>query len=328
MAEGVYDGGPMIEEFPYWVVAYYFIGPIEDPQQEVSRHREFCSTRDIASRIYISEQGINGQMSASREHAKEYIEWMQQDARFSGVVFKIHGAQNQVFPKKTIKYRPQLVAIDCDVDLNQRGVSLSPSEWKQMLEQKDQNTIVIDVRNAYEWAAGHFEGAELPMCDSFREFPAFAKALKDQRDPAKTKVMMYCTGGIRCEFYSPLLKKEGFEQIYQLDGGVIGYGLSEGSAHWKGKLFVFDDRLVVDIAEEKSAPISRCRHCQSLNDVYYNCANMDCNDLFFCCLDCLHLYKGCCSSTCMQKDRVRPYREDGNSTPFRKMTIPAAKNSC
>lgn len=300
----------------YSVLAYYYIGPIEDPALEVERHKEFFKTRDFKGRIYIAKQGINGQASGSQEHAKEYIEWMRGDPRFQEIDFKIHTSDKHPFPKMTVKEKRQLVAIDCEVDFSNVGEHISPEEWKKKIETKDDDTLILDVRNDYEWKVGHFEGAELPQLETFRQFPSYAKELKEKRDPKKTSVMMYCTGGIRCEFYSAVLKKEGFEKVYQLDGGVVEYGLQEGSEHWKGKLFVFDDRLVVPISEDKSAPISSCSLCLSPCDVYYNCANMDCNELFICCLTCLRASQGCCCSNCLETGRVRPYKED--AIPFRK----------
>ena len=268
----------------YRVLAYYSVDGLEDPRAEVVRHQEFFKTRDFKGRIYISEQGINGQASASKEHAEEYMAWMRADPRFAKMPFKVNEAKEHAFPKMTVKYRRQLVAIDCEVDFSKRGEAVSPERWKQMLEERNGETIVLDVRNDYEWKIGHFEGSELPNLETFREFPEYAKQLKEKRDPKETVVMMYCTGGIRCEFYSALMKNEGFDKVYQLDGGVINYGLEKGSEHWKGKLFVFDDRLVVPL-EEGNEPIGCCTHCGSQNDVYYNCANMDCNELFLCCLD-------------------------------------------
>lgn len=302
----------------YWVLAYYCLTEIADPHGEVEKHAQFFQTRDLKSRIYISEQGINGQMSGSISHAQEYMDWLHSDPRFASVSFKIHPHHEHAFPKATIKYRRQLVALDCDVDLAQRGVSLAPAAWKDMYENRDEDTLVLDVRNDYEWKVGHFAGAELPPLETFRQFPRYAEQLKQTRDPKKTKVMMYCTGGIRCEFYSAVMKKEGFEQVYQLDGGVIQYGLDEGQGEWEGKLFVFDDRLVVPLSEEKSASIGQCRHCGTSEDTYYNCANMDCNDLFVSCSKCIEERQGCCCTKCEAEPRVRP-RQKGSSKPFRKM---------
>ncbi|MBI5273333.1 MAG: rhodanese-related sulfurtransferase [Chlamydiia bacterium] len=299
----------------YWILAYYAIVKLDDPHAEVFRHKEFFKDRDFRGRIYISEQGINGQSSGSVVHAHEYIDWLHADPRFKDVQIKVHEAQEHAFPKMTVKYRKQLVAIDCEVDFANRGESVSPQVWKKMLEERTAETVVLDVRNNYEWKAGHFEGAKLPTLETFREFPAYAKQLKETCDPKATPVMMYCTGGIRCEYYSAVLKQEGFEKVYQLDGGVIQYGLEEGSAHWEGKLFVFDDRLMVSL-DDQGSTISLCGYCGSPSNSYYNCANMDCNELFFCCLDCLRMHQGCCCDVCVQEGRVRPFQE--NAKPFRK----------
>ncbi len=297
----------------YKVLAYYSVEPLVNPHLEIERHREFFKTRDFKGRIYISEQGINGQSSGRVDHADEYMEWMKE--RFQKMPFKVHFSQEHAFPKMAVKYRKQLVAIDCEVDFSLAGEHVSPEKWKKMLEEKGEETILLDVRNDYEWKIGRFVGAELPQLESFREFPAYAKKLKEEKDPKKTRVMMYCTGGIRCEYFSAVMKKEGFEEVYQLDGGVIQYGLKEGRQHWEGKLFVFDDRLGVPMGEE-GEPISACVHCGKPNDVYYNCANMDCNELFLSCLDCLKGHRGCCSGGCEGAPRIRPYQENGK--PFRK----------
>jgi UPF0176 protein len=302
----------------YWILAYYHFVAINNPKQEVSAHKKFFEERDVSCRIYISEEGINGQMCAACEDAQAYIDWMHQRPEFSEIHFKIHSHHEHVFPRKSIKYRKQLVSIDTKVDLSQRGEHLSPKEWKEML-QKDAGHILIDVRNDYEWKVGRFEGAELPPCETFREFTAYADALKEKTDPVKTPVMMYCTGGIRCELYSALLKQKGFEKVYQLNGGVIGYGLEEGSQHWLGKLFVFDDRLAIPINEKEKAPtIGTCHHCNCANDTYYNCANMDCNTLFLCCSNCVKKFVGCCQDSCVGAPRTRPYHQETSHKPFRR----------
>lgn len=299
----------------YKILAYYAITKIDDPEKEVARHKNFFQARDFKGRIYISHQGINGQASGRADHAEEYMAWMAEDTRFQKMPFKAHSCFEHTFPKMTVKFRKQLVAADCEVDFRYIGERVGPQQWKRMLEEKGDETIVLDVRNAYEWKIGRFKGAELPELETFREFPEYAKKLKEERDPKKTCVMMYCTGGIRCEFFSALMKKEGFEKVYQLDGGVINYGLQEGDKHWEGKLFVFDDRLAVPMGEE-GEPIGLCAHCNAPNDVYHNCANMDCNELFLCCLNCLRKSRGCCGEVCQKSPRIRSFQENGK--PFRK----------
>ena len=301
----------------YLVIAFYRFVTIESPQDEVLRQQEFCKQRDILGRVYISEQGINGQMSAEENAAQEYMRWMQQSPYFKDVFFKIDPYHEHAFPKLTIKYRKQLVALDAEADLSQSGEHVSPSLWKEMLE-ANEDRVLLDVRNDYEWKVGRFDGAEVPPCETFREFQQYADDLKQKVDPKNTPVMMYCTGGIRCEIYSAFLKEKGFEKVYQLDGGVINYGHQEGSEHWLGKLFVFDDRLTVPISQEQTKVIGTCHHCGTQNESYYNCANMDCNKLFLCCQDCLKTFIGCCGEDCTHSPKLRPYQQQNAHKPFRK----------
>jgi UPF0176 protein len=301
----------------YYVLAYYHFCTIKGPHQLVADHKTFFAGRDATSRIYISEEGINGQMSAAKEDAIAYMDWLHRIPEFEKVVFKIHHYHENVFPRLTIKYRKQLAALDRSVDLAKTGEHVSPERWRSMLKE-DTQRILIDVRNEYEWHLGRFEGAECPPCNTFREFKEYADTLATQVDPQKTPVMMYCTGGIRCELYSALLKENGFENVYQLDGGIINYGLKEGSSHWLGKLFVFDDRLSIPISDEPTEAITACKHCGHASEAYLNCANMDCNNLFICCTDCAKEFVGCCCRDCQSAPRLRPYHEDTVHKPFRK----------
>jgi UPF0176 protein len=301
----------------YYVLAYYVFKPINDPHAEVAAHKAFFQNRDVSGRIYISEQGLNGQMSGARQDAIDYMNWMHSRSPFENVHFKIHEHHENAFPRMTVKYRKQLVALDEVVDLENGGEHVSPKQWKELL-QSDESKVVLDVRNKYEWELGRFEGADCPPCDNFREFTAYADELKEKVDPKKTRVMMYCTGGIRCELYSALLKEKGFDTVCQLNGGIINYGLEEGSDQWLGKLFVFDDRLSVPISDEETEVIGRCHHCEAPIDNYYNCANMDCNCLFLCCRDCLKEYSGCCKTECKDSPRLRPYQHQNPHKPFRK----------
>jgi UPF0176 protein len=300
-------------------LAYYRFVPLEDPQAEVARHKSFFSGRACAGRIYISEEGINGQMSASLEESEAYMAWLRSDPRFADIQFNTHPVQESIFPRITVKYRKQLVALDQKIDPNAGGIHVSPAEWKKMLESG--RYLVLDVRNRYEWEIGHFERAVLPPLETFREFPAYAEEMKNTCDPATTPVMMYCTGGIRCELYSALMKKKGFKDVYQLKGGVIRYGLEEGSTHWQGKLFVFDDRLAVSIDGKLSDPIAECHHCHLPCDIYYNCANMDCNELFICCPSCLTIYRGCCSQDCTTMPRLRALDARAGNKPFKRKSV-------
>ncbi len=301
----------------YHVLAFYQITQLKDPRALIKEHKEFFKDRDITSRIYISEQGINGQMSASIDDSEEYIAWIRSKSEFKEMPFKIHEWPEQAFPRKTIKYRKNLVSCDQTVDFSKRGEHVSPEKWKEMID-SDRDYMMIDVRNDYEWKIGHFKNADLPECKNFRELEEYADQLEKNTGDQKPPVMMYCTGGIRCELYSSILKEKGFDEVYQLDGGVINYGQKVGSDHWLGKLFVFDDRLSVPISKEEAPPIGECHFCKTHSDNYYNCANMECNTLFLCCPECVKEHQGCCQESCSNAERVRPYHQQNPHKPFRR----------
>lgn len=307
----------MEDQNPYLIVAFYHLVTVTDPEAEVENHRVFFQGRDIRSRIYLSESGINCQMSAAAQDARDYMAWITSRPEFCAAKFKVDPYHTHVFPKLIVKYRQQLVAFDAEVDFSKCGEHVSPQVWKEMLETDDDH-VVLDIRNDYEWEVGRFESAERPPCQTSRGFKEYAKRLKEKIDPKKTPVMMYCTGGIRCELFSALLKEDGFERVYQLDGGVINYGHQEGTKHWLGKLFVFDDRMAAPISDQSAPVVGSCHYCGTPNEAYYNCANMDCNELFLCCPNCLKEFGGCCQTSCIQGKRVRPYHHQDPHKPFRK----------
>lgn len=289
----------------YLVISFYHLFHLDNPQKEVEIQKEFLERRDIKARTYVSHQGINGQMSALKADGDAYMQWLSSRDEFKGIEFKVQPYYEHVFPRLTIKVRKELAALGVDVSIDDRGTYMSPAEWKEALESPE-DKIVLDIRNNYEWELGHFEGSEPLNCDTFKEFTESVANIR-QRISEKTKVMMYCTGGIRCEIFSALLKKEGIQNVYQLHGGIIRYGEEEKSEHWLGKLFVFDDRLAVDISDEKAPPVGTCYHCKETAEAYFNCANMDCNELFLCCPSCLEKFVGCCKEECTTAKRVRPY---------------------
>lgn len=306
-----------MQENTHLVLAYYQFVDVANPTLEVEEQRKICQQHQILGRIYLSEQGINAQLSVPKEHADSYIQYVHTHPLFKEAFIKQQEYHEHTFAKLIVKYRKQLVALDAKPNMALRGENLSPKQWREMLETSN-DYILLDVRNEYEWKVGRFEGAEKPNCDTFREFQDYAENLKKTVDPDNTPVMMYCTGGIRCEIFSSYLKEKGFQKIYQLEGGVIHYGQEEGNKLWEGKLFVFDDRMTVPLSEEPTKTIGKCHHCETPNDQYYNCANMDCNHLFLCCKACLEKYQGCCQDSCSKGPRIRPYHHLNPHKPFRK----------
>lgn len=304
----------------YIVLSYYSFFHIADPAFEVERHRSYCSGLDILGRIYIADNGVNGQVSLPDSDISAYLDWLETYWNIPKKEGKMQKYGEHAFAKMQIKQRQQLVAMDQKINLQNRGKYLSPRDWVQALEEKKEDTILIDVRNNYESKVGHFKDALLPDLDTFRKFPEYAKELQKKYDPKSTKVLMYCTGGIRCELFSSLLQEKGFKFVFQLQGGIIQYGNEVGNKYWKGNLFVFDDRLVVPISTTPNDPISQCSFCDTPSDIYYNCANSECNELFLACTSCATNHLGCCSTTCKNSRKKRIFRETGRPKPFRKLT--------
>ena len=228
---------------------------------------------------------------------------------------KVHKSDFGVFKRLRIK-RKLLEHLDDDADISERGEHLEREEWNKMLDDHP-DSLVLDIRNGYEWDVGRFKQAERPELSKFRDFPRLADDVS--KKVAGRKVMMYCTGGIRCEVFSSLLRKRGVDQVYQLKDGILGYG--EGSAeetrHWEGNLFVFDDRMVVpidgEVGGEKDSPVSRCRHCGEITEMVYNCHGLSCNAVFVSCLQCAAALQGYCSESCRAgaRDHFKPrnYRQ-------------------
>ena len=302
----------------YCVLGYYVFVPLSDVDQEVAHHKKFLASLNGTGRIYLSKEGINAQLALPKDQVKTYLDWLAKDPRFAKASVNKHTWHESPFAKLTVKARQELVATGQRAQPS-KGSYLTPHQWKNQLKAKDPHTVLIDVRNEYESKIGHFKGAILPPLKTFREFFPYAKELSQQFDTKKTTLMIYCTGGIRCELYASCLKNEGFSSLCQLKGGVIQYGLQEGKELWEGKLFVFDDRLVVPIADGKHSVISSCHFCKEKRDTYYNCANMDCNQLFVACPSCIQNHKGCCSLDCLKKGNVREFIFSQHPKPFRKL---------
>jgi predicted sulfurtransferase len=212
---------------PYRVLAFYAIAPVAAPDDAVAEHRQYLLKHDMVGRVYICADGLNAQVSGTTASCEAYRAFAA--AAFPGIqlFFKEDPVAEPAFPKLRVKHKALVPGVA--VDLNARGEDVEPERWAAMIAQGDgigaPQPTILDVRNGYEWDVGHFEGAERPTLDEFAEFDAAAYGLPTDPEAKKsTPVMMYCTGGIRCEYFSAKLKAEGFEKVYKLQGGVQHYG--------------------------------------------------------------------------------------------------------
>lgn len=272
--------------------------------------REICQNLGIKGRILISHEGINGTLGGSRENLDEYVKIMLTHELFGDIDFKESAGGPECFPRLMVKVRPEAVALGIPYDqLTPRngGQHLTPQETHELLTNKPEDLIVLDTRNDYEWAIGRFEDAILPNIENFRDLP---KYLDENLDTFKDKqVLMYCTGGIRCERATAYLNEKNIaKKVYQIKGGIVRYAEQYPDGFFRGKNYVFDGRISVRINDDV---LGACSLCAKPCDDYYNCLNASCNKHFISCADCIQKYDYACSETCKtliaeKKVNIRP----------------------
>ena len=262
-----------MERWP--VILFYKYVAIADPAQFASDQRELCVRLGLKGRILIATEGINGTLAGPVDAVNEYVRTLHADRRFADVQIKVSNGDANTFPKLIVKVRPEIVTLGAGrLDPEQHN-QLSPAEWKRMMEQ-DPDVVLLDVRNSFESDAGRFEGAVVCAIEHFRELPDYAAQLEPLKEK---KVLIYCTGGIRCEKASALLRSRGFDNVFQLHGGIVTYQEQFGNEHWQGECFVFDQRMTVRV-EEGLVPIGRCAHTRRDTSRFVNCLHDPCHRLF------------------------------------------------
>lgn len=287
------------------VLLYYRYVSIEDPVSYLEEHREFCESLGLKGRIIIGTEGINGTVSGPIASTDAYIAGMHADSRFADMEFKIDEAEDHVFPKLSVKVRDEIVRLgldeEFDIDPNEvTGERLSPEDFYRKMQEEE--VIIIDGRNDYEAELGRFKNAICPPIDNFRDFPEW---LRENADELRgKKILTYCTGGIRCEKLSGLIRKEGFEEVYQLDGGIVKYGKDPEvqGRDFEGLCYVFDERVGVEVNHtETRRVISHCRYCGSEEPQYGNCQWPECNEQIFVCPECREEHGLFCDSHCREQ---------------------------
>ena len=293
------------ENFKRITISFYRYVKINNPLELRDKLYQEWSDLGVFGRIYLAKEGVNAQFNVPEHNFAKFKKHLYSYSEFKDIPFKIAIEDDgKSFYKLTIKIKDKIVADgldDSSFDVTNTGKHLSANEFNQAM--KDPNTIVVDMRNQYESEVGHFQGAICPDADTFREeLPMVKDQLKGKEEK---KILLYCTGGIRCEKASAYLKHNGFKDTNQLHGGIIEYkkqvdeqGLE---CKFKGKNFVFDERVGERITEDI---ISTCHQCEEKSDNHTNCKNDDCHLLFIQCPSCEKKHEGCCSSECMKIARL------------------------
>jgi UPF0176 protein len=274
------------------VILYYKFVPISDPQAVRLWQTTLAEKLNLKGRILIAEHGINGTLAGSVEDLKAYVKQTKTYPNFKGMEFKWSNGQPNHFPRLSVKVRPEIVtfgvADELEVDedgIKGGGKRLKPSQLHKLVEQRGKDVVFFDGRNAYEAEIGKFKGAVVTGVRHTRDFAAELDS--PEYDDIKDKpVVTYCTGGIRCEVLSMMMKKRGFREVYQIDGGIVKYGQRYGDQGlWEGSLYVFDGRIATKFSDE-AKDIGNCIHCNQKTSNYENCADKACNDLVLICKTC------------------------------------------
>lgn len=294
------------QAMPYRVVAFYKYAAIPEAEDFCTRHLRFCLKLGIAGRIYIANEGINGQLSGTAAQIEEYIAELDNYSFLEGIQYKIDEAAQPAFNKCHVRYKNEIVHSNLPVDpTKQTGKYVDGATLQRMMQ--DEDVVLVDMRSEYEHRVGRFKGAVTLPIDNFRELPEHIDSLKKYRHK---KVVTYCTGGIKCEKASAYLLSQGFEDVYQLHGGVIQYAKETGGKDFEGDLYVFDGRVTVPVNSVNPTHVSHCIHCRTGSSRMINCANEECNKKIVVCEECGWEWDGTCSAECKSAEH-RAYTGTG-----------------
>lgn len=296
----------------YQVLLYYHFADIDDPEQFAADHLALCKEIGLKGRILVADYGINGTVSGTIAQTEKYMDTMRADSRFADIIFKIDEHDGHAFKKMHVRPRKELVTLRLDDPIHPKeltGEYLKPKDFYEAMTSDD--TVILDTRNDYEYDVGHFRGAIRPDIRNFRELPEWVKNNRHLLEGKK--ILTYCTGGIRCEKFTGWLIKEGFEDVAQLEGGIVTYGKDpevQGKL-WDGVCYVFDERLTVPINRTEHVIVGKDHFDGTPCERYVNCADPTCNKQILCSEENEHKYLRGCTDACRRSPLNRYVIEHG-----------------
>lgn len=291
----------------YRVLLYYKYEPIQDPENFRDEHLKFCKSIGLRGRILVGSEGINGTVSGTVEQTEQYKDYLHSLQGFEDVWFKEDEADGFAHKKMHVRYREEIVSLSLEDDIDPEEITgdyLKPAQFRDALI--DEDTIVLDTRNDYEYDLGHFKGAIRPEIRNFRDLPNWVKDNKEKF--MDKKVVVYCTGGVRCEKFSGWMLREGLaEQVGQLEGGIDTYGKDPETKGdlWEGSMYVFDERISVPINQVNPTVVGKDHYDGTPCDRYVNCANPECNEQVLMSEENEHKYLRGCTAECRKHPRNR-----------------------
>lgn len=274
------------------MILYYAFTPIEDPEAIRLWQESLGRGLDLKGRIVISAHGINGTLGGPMSSLKKYVRQTKNYPGFKGIDFKWSDGTGSDFPRLRVRVRREVVSFGAEGELKVDahgvvggGTRLSPSQIHELVAQRGDDVVFFDARNAFEARIGRFKNAVVPDVATTRDFVREIDSGK--YDHLKSRpVVTYCTGGIRCEVLSSLMRSRGFQDVYQLQGGIVRYGQEFGEQGlWEGSLYLFDARMNQEFGDHPKV-LGSCEKCSAPTSRYYNCSNLACRTLILLCADC------------------------------------------
>ncbi|HEX8226757.1 MAG TPA: rhodanese-related sulfurtransferase [Candidatus Saccharimonadales bacterium] len=274
------------------IILYYKFTPLTDPDAVRLWQKTLADKLSLTGRILLSKHGINGTLGGDINDLKVYIRETKTFGGFKDTVFKWGDGGRDDFPRLSVKVRNEIVSFGVPDELKvdaggviNGGTHLTPAQVHELVAERGEDVVFFDGRNAYEAKVGKFKDAIVPDTRTTKDFITELDSTKFD-DIKDRPVVTYCTGGIRCEILSSLMKNRGFKDVYQIDGGIVKYGQTYGDEGlWEGSLYVFDGRMGVKFSDN-ARDIGRCVHCDGATSRYTNCAVKTCNDLIVVCEAC------------------------------------------
>jgi predicted sulfurtransferase len=280
------------------IILFYKYVDILYPEQVRKWQKALCESLHLKGRILLAHEGINGTLGGSTENLSRYITAMNEHPLFGAIDFKEGEGSAAHFPRLRIVVRPEIVntGMPNTITAHNGGIHITPQQAHELIENKTDDLLLFDSRNSYESAVGTFTDAITPNTKNFRDLPAY---FDQNADLFKGKnVLMFCTGGIRCERASAYLKSKGVAQeIYQIEGGIHRYVDQYPNGFFRGKNYVFDGRVTAKVNDDV---LAHCLLCSVTGDEYTNCLNASCNLQFVVCPPCKKQFESCCSASCKQ----------------------------
>jgi len=290
----------------YQVLLFYKYITIENPKELKEYSLELCKKYNLTGRVIISEEGINYTLEGLTEDTENFVKEFIKDERFADTHIKRSEGFGKSFPGLSIKIRPEIVGTKFPKEVDPRvksGKHITAEELHDWYKNGD-DFVVVDMRNSYEYAGGHFRGSEDLGMSASRELPKVIDKLENVKDK---KIITVCTGGIKCEKMSAYLMYKGFKDVNQLSGGIHTYMEKYPGEDFLGTLYTYDERLSMHFGGDREI-VGKCKRCGNKTEKYQNCTNANCNMLFLICDDCMsdeEVGAGFCSEKCSQsKARV------------------------